>query len=150
MPENKTEKQESRRDWGLLILRLGIGGMFVAHGLPKLLAGSEVWTGLGGAMKALGIDFAPTAWGFMAAVSETLGGALLALGFFSRTACVFLLSTMLVAIAMHLTRGDSFVKASHAIEAAILFFSLIWIGPGKYALDEKLAPHPENSGDLQR
>ena len=79
------------RDIGLLILRVGIGIMFVLHGLPKLISGSETWTMLGGSMKALGLGFAPTAWGFMAALSEFAGGILLTLGFFFRPACFFCL-----------------------------------------------------------
>ncbi len=31
------------RDVGLLILRVGIGIMFMGHGLPKLIAGPEKW-----------------------------------------------------------------------------------------------------------
>ena len=70
------------RDAGLLILRVGIGVMFVFNGYPKLIAGPETWAMIGGSMKALGVDFAPTAWGFMAALSECAGGILLVLGFF--------------------------------------------------------------------
>ena len=125
------------RDIGLLILRVGIGIMFVFHGLPKLISGPETWTMLGGSMKALGVGFAPTVWGFMAAFSEFAGGILLALGFFTRTACFLLLATMIVATMMHIGKGDPFLKYSHAMESGILFFSLILIGPGKYSLDGK-------------
>ena len=123
------------RDIGLLILRVGIGIMFMIHGMPKLTAGPEKWVMLGGTMKALGVDFAPMVWGFMAAFSEFAGGLLLALGFFTRPACFFLLATMIVAAAMHISKGDPFLKYSHAMEAGILFISLILIGPGKYSLD---------------
>jgi putative oxidoreductase len=126
------------RDTGLLILRVGIGIMFMYHGFPKLTAGPELWTNLGGALSNLGIGFAPTFFGFMAALSEFAGGLLLLLGLFTRPACFFLFITMVVAALMHLTGGDSFGEASHAIEAAILFVSLIFIGPGKYSLDERI------------
>ncbi len=79
------------RDVGLLILRVGIGVMFVFHGYPKLIAGPEAWAMIGGSMKVLGIGFAQTAWGFMAALSECAGGILLAVGFFTRPACFFCL-----------------------------------------------------------
>jgi len=126
------------RDIGLLILRVGIGIMFMIHGLPKLTAGPEKWVMLGGTMKALGVGFAPMAWGFMAALSEFGGGLLLALGFFTRPACIFLLATMIVAAVMHISKGDPFVKYSHAMEAGTLFLSLILIGPGKYSLDDQI------------
>jgi putative oxidoreductase len=128
------------RDIGLLILRVGIGVMFVLHGLPKLIAGPETWTMLGGSMKVLGIGFAPTAWGFMAALSECAGGILLVLGFFTRPACFFLLTTMIVATMMHIGKGDPSLKYSYAMESGILFFSLIIIGPGKYSLDGQYRP----------
>ena len=126
------------RDIGLLILRVGIGIMFVLHGLPKLISGPETWTMLGGSMKALGLGFAPTAWGFMAALSEFAGGILLTLGFFTRPACFFLLATMIVATMMHIGKGDPFLKYSHAMESGILFLSLILIGPGRYSLDGQI------------
>ncbi len=128
------------RDVGLLILRVGIGTMFIFHGLPKLKAGSETWMMLGESMKTLGIGFAPTVWGFMAALSECAGGILLVLGFFTRPACFFLLTTMVVATMIHIGKGDPFLKFSHAMESGILFFSLILIGPGKYSLDGQYRP----------
>jgi putative oxidoreductase len=127
------------RDAGLLILRVGIGAAFMAHGYPKLAGGPDAWTGLGGALSAFGLSFAPTFMGFLAAISEFGGGLLLVLGLATRPACVFLLGTMVVATAMHLSRGDPFMKYSHALEAGILFLSLILIGPGRFSLDEKLA-----------
>ena len=133
------------RDKGLLILRVGIGISFMFHGFPKLMGGPETWTYLGGALSAVGINFAPAFFGFLAAVSEFGGGLLLALGLLSRPACFFLFNTMAVATIMHITKGDPFMKYSHALESAILFASLMLIGPGKYSLDEKLAGKRENS-----
>jgi putative oxidoreductase len=133
------QKLDKYRDIGLLILRVGIGIMFICPGFPKLTAGPEIWAKLGGAMSAVGINFAPTFMGFMAAISEFGGGLLLVLGLFTRPACFFLLITMVVAMLMHIRSGDPFVKYSHALESAILFFSLIFIGPGKISLDEILS-----------
>jgi putative oxidoreductase len=125
---------DRQRDLGLLLLRVGIGAMFVFHGWPKMIGGPAKWESLGHATEALGIAFAPTFWGFMAAFAEVGGGLMLALGVAFRPACALLLSTMIVASARHLTQGDGFGKASHAIEAAILFMSLLLIGPGAYRL----------------
>lgn len=125
------------RDKGLLLLRLGIGGMFMSHGWGKVFGGTEAWAKLGGGMSQLGVTVLPVEfWGFMAAISELGGGLLLAVGLLFRPACFMLLSTMVVAALMHLmVWGDPFQKASHAIEAGILFLSLILIGPGKYSFD---------------
>jgi putative oxidoreductase len=70
----------------------------------------------------------------MAAFAELGGGLLLALGVAFRPACALLLCTMIVASARHLSQGDGFGKSSHAIEAGILFLSLLLIGPGAYRL----------------
>ena len=123
------------RDAGLLLLRLGIGVMFIIHGGPKLLEGPELWTGIGAAMKNFGITWAPAFWGFMAAFAETAGGACLILGFMMRPACILLLVTMIVAATFHLAKGDGIAGASHAIEAGVLFASLLLIGPGRYSID---------------
>ncbi len=131
---------DKHRHIGLLILRIGLGCMFLFHGFPKLFGGPEKWEKIGMAMGSFGITFIPAFWGFMAAISESLGGICLILGFFLRPACILLTITMLVATASHLSRGDGLGGASHAIEAGIVFLSLILIGPGKYSLDEKLNP----------
>ncbi len=122
------------RDAGLLLLRIGLGASFIAHGMPKLMGGPEKWKALGGAMASLGVTFAHTLWGLSAALSETVGGLLLMLGLFFRPAAILLAFTMAVALQMHVSKGDPFQVYSHALEAGIVFLSLILIGPGKYAL----------------
>lgn len=129
-------------DLGLLMLRVGIGVMFTLHGYPKLIGGTEAWAQIGGTMKLVGIHFAPAFWGFLAAAAEAVGGQLLAIGLFFRVACVFLLGTMLMATIMHLSSGDEFNAYSHALESAILFLSLAFIGPGKFSVDQMLFPAP--------
>lgn len=125
------------RNTGLLILRIGLGVMFIIHGFPKLAGGPSGWTGLGGSMQVVGIDFLPVFWGFMAAVAETFGGFLLIVGLFFRPACMLLVFTMAIAALVHFGKGDGLKGASHAIELGIVFFSLIFIGPGKYSVDKK-------------
>jgi len=125
------------RNTGLLLLRFGIGLMFIIHGFPKLAGGPNGWTSLGGSMKVIGVDFLPVFWGFMAAVTETFGGFLLIVGLFYRPALILLVFTMVIATMVHLSKGDGLKGASQAIEMGILFFSLIFIGPGKYSVDKK-------------
>ncbi len=125
------------RDAGILVLRVGIGLSFMAHGIPKLMGGPEKWVTLGKAMGNIGVTFYPVGWGFMAGFSETVGGLLLVLGFLFRPACMLLLFTMFIAGLMHIKLGDPFTKWSHALEAGIVFLALIFIGPGKYSIDKK-------------
>lgn len=126
------------KDFGLLMLRAGIGAMFMYHGYGILFAGPLAWKQMGGSMAYIGITAAPKVFGLIAVLSEFIGGFLLILGLFFRPACTVMFFTMMVAAIMHLSRGDGLQTASHAIELGIVFFSLIFIGEGKYALDEYL------------
>lgn len=124
---------------GLLVLRVGLGGMFiVAHGLPKLLGGPDRWTAVGGAMGALGIHFAPMAWGLAAALSEFVGGIFLALGLFTRFASVVMAFTMSVATIQHFAKGQTLLQASHSIEVGIALIALALLGAGAHSLDRRL------------
>ncbi len=125
------------KNTGLLIIRAGLGVMFMFHGYPKLLGGPEKWEALGGAMKNLGIDFFPLGWGLMAAAAETFGGFLILIGLAFRPATLLLTITMIVAATQHLSKGDGLGVASHALEAAVVFIGLTFIGPGKYSVDKK-------------
>lgn len=127
-------KSEHCRDIGLLILRIGVGVMFMVHGIPIITAGPELWAKVGSSMAHFGIHFWPTEWGFLAAISECGGGLLMIVGLFFRPAMAFMFITMAVATTQHLAGGEGIQIASHAIEAGVLFLSLIFIGPGKYTL----------------
>jgi len=129
---------ERWRGLGFLILRIGIGGMFIHHGMGKFLAGSETLTKVGSALSLVGIHFGHYYFGILAALSEAGGGLCLILGVLFLPACFFMFFTMCIASTMHLMSGDGLSTASHAIEAAILFFSLMFIGPGPLAMDNLL------------
>jgi len=125
------------REAGLLFLRVALGAVYIRlHGWHKLTAGAHEWRALGSAIGYLGIHFQYLFWGLMAALSETLGCVLFILGFLFRPACILLLITLTVASVSILRKGQGWEAASHPIELAILFFSLIFIGPGKYSIDK--------------
>jgi len=128
----------SYRDLGLLFLRVGIGLMFVFHGLPKIMGGAEKWAEVGAAMQFLGIHQYYEMWGYMAAFAEFGGGILLIFGMLHRFVCFLLLCTMVVASTKQLAGGSGILGASHPIEVAILFLSLLLIGPGKFSFDQLL------------
>jgi putative oxidoreductase len=130
-------KAYNYRDLGLLIGRIGLGGMMMFHGLPKLIAGPAKWEALGGTMQNLGITFLPTFWGFMACFSEGIGGLLIVLGLLFRPATILIILTLIVATTNHFASGDGWMGASHAIETGLAFFVLFFVGPGKYSVDKK-------------
>lgn len=129
------QAKETLRDAGLLVLRVGLGVMFMLHGWGKISGGMEMWEKLGGAMANLGITFMPAFWGFMAAFAEFGGGLMLALGLLTRVAGFLMFFTMIVAVTVHVSKGDDMGGWSHAAEAGIVFFSLILIGPGAFSAD---------------
>jgi putative oxidoreductase len=93
-------------------------------------------------MEFLGISAYPMFWGLMSAITESLGGLLLLIGFCFRPACLFLVINMAVATTMHFntTPGgfmDKWFVASHAIELGSVFLSLLLIGPGRYSADRE-------------
>jgi putative oxidoreductase len=48
-----------------------------------------------------------------------------------------LVINLIVAAASHLGKGGGIADASHAIEDAVVFAGLFFIGPGKYSVDKK-------------
>ena len=125
---------------GLLVLRVGIGAMFIVHGLPKLTGGPEAWRGLGGAIGVFGITFAPVFWGFMAAFAEAVGGAALILGLLVRPFALLLLCTMIVATGMHLDAGHGFKIWSGPAGLGVVFLSLVLSGGGGLSLSRLIRP----------
>ncbi len=124
-------------DWcdrGLLLMRIGLGIMFIIHGYPKISGGVAIWERVGQAMGTVGISFFPAFWGLAAALSEFVGGFLLILGLFFRPACGFLAFTMAIATIMLVSHKAGFTTASHPGELLIVFLGLLCIGPGKYRL----------------
>jgi len=124
------------KNFGLLVMRAGLGVMMFIHGLPKLTGGIPKWESLGHNMSHVGIHFMPVFWGFMAAITETIGGLFCVLGLWFRLVSILMVITMIVAALTHFSKGDSVSDASHAIELAFVFFGLIFIGAGEWSIDK--------------
>ena len=129
-------KSNNKEDIALLILRVGIGFMFILHGYPKIMGGIEKWIGLGSyGMGSIGIHYFPAFWGFMAAFSEFVGGIMILLGLYIRYFSILLFITMMVATCTHLAGGEGILGASHAIESAVVFLYLFFSGAGNYSIN---------------
>jgi putative oxidoreductase len=125
------------KNFGLLIIRLGFGLIFIYYGWPKLIGGVKKWEGLGEAMKYVGVHFLPVVWGLLCAVVETLGGALLIIGLCFRPVCLLLVISLVVAALAQYVPHHDVRAAVEAVGDAVLFTGLLFIGPGKYSVDKK-------------
>lgn len=138
-------KTDSRLDWGLLLLRVGLGGfMVIGHGLPKL---QNFQAMSGGFPDPLGI-------GSQASLLGAIGGELfacllIAVGFMTRLATIPAIFTMAVAALLVHGGGPLFLPAEGAKEPALIYmiaFAAIGLaGPGKFSLDAMLAARKEST-----
>ena len=127
-----------RRDLGLLLLRLGAGGVLAAHGTQKLFGwfGGHGIEGTGAFMESVG--YAPgKASATAAGLAETGGGALLALGLATPAAGAAAAGAMGGATAIHAPNG--FFNAEGGYEYAatlgLAAAGLAVTGPGRISLD---------------
>ncbi len=130
------------KDLGLLVIRLGIGLMFICHGIPKLSGGPEGWESLARfALPFLPAGYLAVAFGFAAMAAELGGGLLLVAGKYHRSACLALAVTMAVAFSTKLESVSGFHnfadKAGWPLELLIVSVALLVTGPGRYALDRE-------------
>ncbi|MEU1402410.1 DoxX family membrane protein [Streptomyces sp. NPDC005728] len=130
-----------RRDLGLLLLRLGTGGVLAAHGTQKLFGwfGGHGLEGTGQFMESVG--FAPgRASATAAGLAEAGGGTLLALGLATPAAGAAAAGAMAGAAAVHMPNGF-FAQSGGYEYAATLGLNaagLAVTGPGRLSLDHAL------------
>jgi putative oxidoreductase len=142
-------------NWGLLVLRLIVGTVCVAHGFPKLFGGPSqpvpepvakyLGHGFVQAMERGGpAGFVPMAqrlglprplfWSYVVGNAEFLGGILLILGWFSRCAALVLAGNF--AVATYTRRSDGLVGGA---EFPLTLFgacvALLGTGAGSISVD---------------
>ncbi len=71
----------------------------------------------------------------MAAASECIGGIMLVLGLGTRIAAFLMACSMAVAVVMHISQGDGFSGAAHALSMLVVFLSLVISGGGAYSME---------------
>lgn len=115
-------------DLALLLLRIGIGYIFIVHGWGKL-TGIE---GTAGFFDGLGIPI-PVAMAWVVAIVEFFGGILVLLGAYAKIPNMLLAIIMLVAILAQ--------EGNFELEFILLLttLSLFIIGSGQYSVDHKIA-----------
>ncbi|MFM9591228.1 DoxX family membrane protein [Streptomyces scabiei] len=127
-----------RRDLGLLLLRLGTGGVLAAHGTQKLFGwfGGHGIEGTGAFMESVG--YTPgRASATAAGLAETGGGALLALGLATPAAGAAAAGAMGGATAIHTPNGFFAAEGGYEYAATLGLAAagLAVTGPGRLSLD---------------
>ena len=118
------------RDFGLLFLRVSTGLMMaVGHGYGKM---ANLFAGKTSFPDPFGIGSLPSL--ILAAGAEFICALMIVIGFKTRAAAVPLVITMLVAAFM-IHGQDPWAKKEFALLYAVPFFTLIFTGGGRYALD---------------
>lgn len=126
---------------GLLILRLGAGGMMVAgHGWGKLLSFSERSAGF---PDPLGIGHVPSMAGTVGA--EVVCAFLVAIGLATRLAALPLVFTMTIA-GFVMNAGQPWGEKELAAIYLVAFAALVFTGPGAYSVDAKIARASKGPG----
>lgn len=130
-----------RRDLGLLLLRLGTGGVLAAHGAQKLFGwfGGGGLSGTGEAMEAMG--YTPGRRSALASgLAEAGGGTLLALGLATPAAGAAAAGSMTGATAVHLPHGFFAQEGGYEYPASLGLTAagLAVAGPGRISLDHLL------------
>lgn len=130
-------------DIAMLVLRIGIGLIFVAHGLQKAFGwwGGPGWQGFKGFVAFLGPKPAP-AWAGISLLAELGGGLALIVGLLVPLAAAGLVAqTLVLGIKVHWPNG--FWTPKGGIEFPIAFgvgaFALQLLGPGAWSLDGLLS-----------
>ena len=117
---------------GLLVLRLALGAVMIAHGYQKVFGGMPQFMQM---LQHMGI---PAWMAYLTVAAEFGGGILLVAGFLTRIAAIAIFLDMAVAISkVHLQHG-LFSKNGgfeFPMVCAAIAFSLIWSGAGPIAMD---------------
>lgn len=117
-------------DFVLLILRIGVAGLMLSHGIPKLellLAGGEIKF-----MDPIGLG--DTATLVLAVFAEVICSVLILLGVAVRLAVLPLMVTMLIAI--FVAHGNDGLKEKElAIHYLLTYIVLLFAGGGRLSID---------------
>ena len=116
---------------GLLVLRLALGAIMIAHGWQKIA------THLHGIMGLLGHLGIPAWMAYLVVAAEFGGGILVVVGFLTRFAAFAILIDMLVAILkVHIHNGLTGQGGfEFPMTCAAIAFALIFFGAGPISID---------------
>lgn len=123
------------QDLGKLVLRVGMGGLMLTHGYPKMLrlfSGEEIQFG-----DPLGIGVYLS---FVLVVfAEFICSILVIIGYKTRLAVIPLIFAMMVA-AFIVHMDDPFSRMEKPLMYIVGFVVIFLIGPGFYSIDDRKSP----------
>jgi len=130
---------EKNPDLGKLLLRVGVGFVFLIHGAGKLFNIGPFAGGIAavaGNFANLGIP-ASTLAAWIVALVETLGGLALILGIFVSLASLLLAIEMAIALLIvHLRNGFYATAGELPLVLFLGSLAILFLGAGKYALQK--------------
>jgi putative oxidoreductase len=123
-------------DFGLLVLRLVVGPLFVAHGLQKLFGWFQ-GDGIDGTADMLaGFGYThTTALAWLTGLTELVGGTFLTLGLFTPAGAAAILGVMVNVIVINFNRSDFAGAVELEAVYAAAAVALLFAGPGRVSLD---------------
>jgi putative oxidoreductase len=127
--------------FGIAILRAVVGGLFMGHGLQKLLGkfGGHGLDGTAGFFESLGLR-PGKAHATAAGMAETGGGALLLAGAATPAAAAAITGTMTVAIkTVHAPKGPWVTEGGYEYNLVLMasVFAITAAGPGALSIDRR-------------
>ncbi len=125
--------EKNYKDLGLLLLRIGVGVIFILAGWGKL-TGIE---GVQGFFGNIGIPL-PGVMAWVVAIVEFVGGIMVLLGAYARIPYLLLAIVMVVAL-LTTKLGGEFNAARLDLMLLLTNLALFLIGSGKYSVDDKLS-----------
>lgn len=136
---NFTNLMRTDAGWGIAVLRIVTGIVFIGHGAPKFgFVGDRNLEGTAGFIASLGLPL-PMVGAFLVAFFETFGGAFLVIGLLTRFWSAGLAFAMLIAVTVvHLPNG-MFGEGGYQWALLLLACSVALMieGAGKGSLDAK-------------
>jgi putative oxidoreductase len=129
--------QDRQTNSGLLVMRLGLAAVLLIHSLPKLFAGSHSWQSVGTTLGFINVGVPVAILGFVMLLLEALGAISLVFGYFFRISCIILFIIFGLYFFNYFRIGYQTLMLWSAGLAAV-FFSLVYVGPGRYTIAVKL------------
>jgi putative oxidoreductase len=132
--------EQDATNLALLILRVTLGGVMLAHGLNHVFGGGKI-AGTGRWFESLGMRPGRVhAW--LASITEIVSGALLLLGLLTPLACAGVVGVMVVAfVTNHWKNGFFIFRPGEGYEYVLTLMlaatSLALLGPGEWSLDDR-------------